>query len=740
MNFPFINGNSSNEKFMKKYLNMNTNDKNSTYKTSSVNQLLTSKKENLYPTLTNNTLDNSQTKDNDNIMFKSFKENKVRYSIAKKNTEQKSMLNKKLKRRTLRMHFPRNTIYQIQTLRNLDDYKTVVGINIFKIRVCDFCLAFLSFTSFLCSIVDNEYFIKKTFNYLEKKYGFKIEDLFNKTQEEINLYVTLIQKRKISPVENVFRCLNIISSFLCCIILWFKYYYKIDLLKIEKKISEYKNVFTSGLFHFFIIECIICLISYPPKINKVFYFSIHTVRYIYSFNSIIFLFSFIKLYNIVKIFLMASRYSSRISETICQTYKTNYNILFMIRAEVNSNPIFFCLILFIIYIVISTISLRSFEVFGYDIFLGLNGNKGRNDLRRLINDFWLSIITVTGIGYGDEYPRTNLGRIVVFLSSIFGMFFLGFLIASVSGGIQFNPKEQRAYLKMKKILSKENLHHKSVELIKGILFLRKNGINYKYKLGDIQTLIKERIILFCKVYNDCNNFNNRLYVARFYSIPMVNLIRTMEYKLYENLKSLTKHLSKVDCIDNDLLFLEKRQNKIVERLKNINVLQKKITRFLLENHNNNYLKRNNIKEVGEEEENEEEKEEKEEKEEEEEEEESKDKKIRNKVTFEMEKLVLFPTPTITKSFLSKITNKNKNILAIPKVSARKLCKSPNVSQRHLIKIKNKKANVSGKDKSKKQLEASIIKKLSNKYKFDLIRDIEIKRANSFKSKNLKLHY
>jgi hypothetical protein len=408
----------------------------------------------------------------------------------------------------------------------------------------------------------------------------------------------------------------------------------------------------------------------------------------------------------------------------------------MIRAEVNSNPIFFCSILFIIYIVISTISLRSFEVLGYDIFLGLNGNKGRNDLRRLINNFWLSIITVTGIGYGDEYPRTNLGRVVVFLSSIFGMFFLGFLIASVSGGIQFNPKEQRAYLKMKKILSKENLHHKSAELIKGILFLRRNGINYKYKLGDIQTLIKERIILFCKVYNDFNNFNNEFYVARFYSIPMVNLIRTMEYKLYENLKSLTRHLSKVDCIDNDLLFLEKRQNKIVERLKNVNVLQKKITRFLLENHNNNYLKRNDIKEVGEEEENEEENEE--------EEEESKNNKIRNKVTFEMEKLELFPTPTITKSFVSKITNKNKNILTIPKVSARKLCKSPNVSQRNLIKIKNKnknkKMNVSGKDKSKKNLEASILKKLSNKYKFDLIRDFEIKRTNSFESKNLKLHY
>ena len=108
-----------------------------------------------------------------------------------------------------------------------------------------------------------------------------------------------------------------------------------------------------------------------------------------------------------------------------------------------------------IYILISTISLRSFEVFGYDIFLGLNGNKGRNDLRRLINDFWLSIITVTGIGYGDEYPRSNLERILVFLSSIYVMFFLRFLIASISEGIQFNPKEKRAYLKMIKILSKE---------------------------------------------------------------------------------------------------------------------------------------------------------------------------------------------------------------------------------------------------------------------------------------------
>ena len=149
-----------------------------------------------------------------------------------------------------------------------------------------------------------------------------------------------------------------------------------------------------------------------------------------------------------------SRFSSRISEIIYQTYNTNNNILFIIRAEVNSNQIFLFNIIYDIYINFNNI-IKVFWSLEYDIILGLNGNKGRNDLRRLINNFWLSIITITGIGYGDAYPRSNLERILAFLRSIYVMFFLRFLIASISEGIQFNPKEKRAYLKMIKILSKE---------------------------------------------------------------------------------------------------------------------------------------------------------------------------------------------------------------------------------------------------------------------------------------------
>ena len=137
------------------------------------------------------------------------------------------------------------------------------------------------------------------------------------------------------------------------------------------------------------------------------------------------------------------------------------------------------------------------------------------------------------------------------------MFFLGFLIASISGASQFNANEGRAFLKMEKILSNENLQHKSAELIKGILFLRRNFINYKNKLYDKTLLLKERMILFCKFHIDYINYNDELYVARFYSIPMVNLIKSMEYKLYENLFIITKQLDRIDSIDKKFNFFRK---------------------------------------------------------------------------------------------------------------------------------------------------------------------------------------
>ena len=742
MYFSFLNGISSNEKLMSKKLKINNNTDKSSNKTSSFRQFLSTKK--IIQSSSYNSLNNSQVKENENnnnILNKNYEQNKVK--IIKKTTTAKSKISSKLKRKTLSIPLPRNTIIQIETLKHIDDYKTKVGLNEIRIRICDFCLAFLSLVSIFCAFLDNSYYISKTFAFLEKNFGYKQEDLLYKSNEEIKFYVNQMRKRKISTIENFFRSINLLSSFLCCILLFIKYYCKIILLKIDKKISEYDNYLTSGICHYLLIECLICIISYPPKINKIFHYSHHTVKYTYSLNSIILIFSFFKLYNLFRICFMASQYSSRISETICQTYNIYYGLLFMIRAEINSRPIFFCVICFFIFIMISTVLLNSFEVFGYDIRYGLYGNKGSNDLRKLANNFWLCIITITGIGYGDEYPRTNFGRIVIFITSIFSMFFLGFLIASISGASQFNANEGRAFLKMEKILSNENLQHKSAELIKGILFLRRNFINYKNKLYDKTLLLKERMILFCKFHIDYINYNDELYVARFYSIPMVNLIKSMEYKLYENLFIINKQLDRIDSIDKNLISLENGQKEIDNCLKNVSIFQYKITKFLLEKHNNNYLKRNDIEEVDEDEEKEKEKEE------------SiikikKGKSSKKNIIIteiknddNMARLELFlDSNRFTKSVLSKPVSENKTILNIPKISPRKHFISPRIRARNFTNIKNKnkidmKKNANM-DKIIKKKYDNTLKRYSNIYRLDTIKENEVKKASSYKNIKIKI--
>ena len=138
----------------------------------------------------------------------------------------------------------------------------------------------------------------------------------------------------------------------------------------------------------------------------------------------------------------------------------------------------------------------------------------------------------------------------------------------------------------------------------------------------------------------------------------------------------------------NLISLENGQKEIDNCLKNVSIFQYKITKFLLEKHNNNYLKRNDIEEVDEDEEKEKE--------------ESiikikKGKSSKKNIIIteikndeNMAKLELFvDSNKFTKSVLSKPVSENKTILNIPKISPRKHFISPRIRARNFTNIKNK---------------------------------------------------
>jgi len=57
------------------------------------------------------------------------------------------------------------------------------------------------------------------------------------------------------------------------------------------------------------------------------------------------------------------------------------------------------------------------------------------------NFVWLNMITTSGIGYGDGYARTFLGRIVSSYISLIGQFLYSYMVVIIINYLEVNSHE-----------------------------------------------------------------------------------------------------------------------------------------------------------------------------------------------------------------------------------------------------------------------------------------------------------
>lgn len=49
-----------------------------------------------------------------------------------------------------------------------------------------------------------------------------------------------------------------------------------------------------------------------------------------------------------------------------------------------------------------------------------------------LNSFWLVLMTITTVGYGDYFPQTPLGRIIILVVAVWGTFIVSIMVVVVS--------------------------------------------------------------------------------------------------------------------------------------------------------------------------------------------------------------------------------------------------------------------------------------------------------------------
>jgi hypothetical protein len=96
------------------------------------------------------------------------------------------------------------------------------------------------------------------------------------------------------------------------------------------------------------------------------------------------------------------------------------------------------------------------------------------------------------VGYGDYYPRTTPGRIVVFLCSIVGVVVVSLVVVSIINRFTMSDLESKAYTVINKIELKKKMKEKASKIISKLCRLHlkvKNNeeinLNQVYELNNI---------------------------------------------------------------------------------------------------------------------------------------------------------------------------------------------------------------------------------------------------------------
>lgn len=78
---------------------------------------------------------------------------------------------------------------------------------------------------------------------------------------------------------------------------------------------------------------------------------------------------------------------------------------------------------------------------------------------------WNVIITLTTTGYGDIYPKSNLGRLVGLCICFWGTFMVSFFVVTVNNMLNFSSSEEKTYTVLLRLHFKDQLKQHAVNLL-----------------------------------------------------------------------------------------------------------------------------------------------------------------------------------------------------------------------------------------------------------------------------------
>lgn len=185
--------------------------------------------------------------------------------------------------------------------------------------------------------------------------------------------------------------------------------------------------------------------------------------YFVPLNSFFTTICLLRLWFILKYFLVSNRTYNNSSFRILDMNRVNNGISFPFKAQMIRDPFKIDTLLFCFCLFFCSYNVRIFERY-LDQF-----EEGNNIFGNLLNALWFTYITMITVGYGDLYPSTEFGCIFAILACFFGVFLVSLVVVSVTNYLNIKGSELNVYhvITRSNLMEKKNI--KASKLIRNYL-------------------------------------------------------------------------------------------------------------------------------------------------------------------------------------------------------------------------------------------------------------------------------
>lgn len=136
----------------------------------------------------------------------------------------------------------------------------------------------------------------------------------------------------------------------------------------------------------------------------------------------------LRIYIVLRSLVNVTIYSSPRSSRLCQQNGVDHNLLYSIKCILNEEPLRTIFVVFVITLIFLGAGLKLSE----GVLIRNNPFMPPTGFEQYNNCFWCVFITMGTIGYGDYFPKTFLGRVIIFTTALTGIVLSSLLIVSLS--------------------------------------------------------------------------------------------------------------------------------------------------------------------------------------------------------------------------------------------------------------------------------------------------------------------